>query len=28
VVSSRLRNHYVSFNDFNTGLIRDAWLAQ
>jgi peptide/nickel transport system substrate-binding protein len=27
VVSSRLRNHYVSFNDFNTGLIRDAWLA-
>ena len=27
VVSSRLRNHYVSFNDFNTGLVRNAWLA-
>ena len=27
VVSSRLRNHYVSFNDFNTGLVRAAWLA-
>jgi peptide/nickel transport system substrate-binding protein len=27
VVSSRLRNHYVSFNDFNTGLVRGAWLA-
>jgi peptide/nickel transport system substrate-binding protein len=27
VVSSKLQNHYVSFNDFNTGLIRDAWLA-
>jgi len=27
VVSTKLRNHYVSFNDFNTGLIRGAWLA-
>jgi peptide/nickel transport system substrate-binding protein len=27
VVSSNLRNHYVSFNDFNTGLVRNAYLA-
>ena len=27
VVSSKLRNHYVAFNDFNTGLVRAAWLA-
>jgi peptide/nickel transport system substrate-binding protein len=27
VISSKLKNHYVSFNDFNTGLVRAAYLT-